>query len=220
MVPLLYQISETAVQNIRRYVESGGTLLMTFFSGIVDSDDQIRLGGYPAPFRDMLGLWVEEFSPLMEGETSSIETADRHQFKCDFWGEVIHVTDAEVLARFRQDDLAGSPAFTYHRFGKGHAFYLGTRLDKDGLSWLMDCLYARAELQPVLTTPQGIEAIRRTNGKQSWFFLLNHTSQEIGIALPGKGTDLLTGEAIQKSLVLPAKGVAIVQLAEKHDSAQ
>ena len=38
--------------------------MMSFFSGIVDEDDQVRLGGYPAPFRDLLGLRVEDFLPL------------------------------------------------------------------------------------------------------------------------------------------------------------
>jgi hypothetical protein len=45
----------------------GGTVLISFFSGIVDPDDRIRLGGYPAPWRGLLGLRVEEFGPLPEG---------------------------------------------------------------------------------------------------------------------------------------------------------
>ena len=49
-------------------VAAGGTALVTYFSGIVDENDHIRLGGYPGAFRELLGVRVEEFSPLREGE--------------------------------------------------------------------------------------------------------------------------------------------------------
>ena len=41
--------------------------------GIVDEHDQIRLGGYPGAFRDLLGVRVEEFFPLPAGETVALD---------------------------------------------------------------------------------------------------------------------------------------------------
>jgi beta-galactosidase len=32
---------------------------MSFFGGIVDEHDHVRLGGYPAPFQEVLGMHVE-----------------------------------------------------------------------------------------------------------------------------------------------------------------
>ena len=32
--------------------------MVSFFSGIVDSRDHVRLGGYPGAFRDVLGIVV------------------------------------------------------------------------------------------------------------------------------------------------------------------
>ena len=36
MVPALYLVTDAGADNVRRYVEGGGTALITFFSGIVD----------------------------------------------------------------------------------------------------------------------------------------------------------------------------------------
>jgi beta-galactosidase len=59
---------------IRRFVADGGTLLMSFFSGIVDARDHIRLGGYPAPFTELLGLRIEDFVPMDAEKGNSFDT--------------------------------------------------------------------------------------------------------------------------------------------------
>ena len=76
VVPALYLVSDAGADNVRRYVERGGTALITFFSGIVDPADRVRLGGYPAPWCDLLGLRVEELAPLPDGRTVRLEGLD------------------------------------------------------------------------------------------------------------------------------------------------
>ena len=76
LVPALYLVSDAGADNVRRYVERGGTALITFFSGIVDPADRVRLGGYPAPWRDLLGLRVEELAPLPDGRTVRLDGLD------------------------------------------------------------------------------------------------------------------------------------------------
>src|SRR5664279_1387423 len=64
IAPSLYLVSDAAATNLANYVGDGGGLVVSFFSGIVDSRDHVRLGGYPGAFRDVLGIVVEEFFPL------------------------------------------------------------------------------------------------------------------------------------------------------------
>ena len=66
-MPALYLVSDTGAENVERFTADGGTVLISFFSGIVDPCERIRLGGYPAPWRELLGLRVEEFAPLPAG---------------------------------------------------------------------------------------------------------------------------------------------------------
>ena len=51
------------------FVRAGGHALVSYFSGIVDEADQVRLGGYPGAFAELLGVRVEEFAPLLPGST-------------------------------------------------------------------------------------------------------------------------------------------------------
>ena len=56
LAPNLYMARDGVAASLERFVEAGGTLVMSFFSGIADDNDHILLGGYPAPFRKLLGL--------------------------------------------------------------------------------------------------------------------------------------------------------------------
>ena len=68
VVPSLYLATRAAAANLRRYVEGGGTLVVSCFSGIVDDRDRVYPGPYPGALRDVLGLTVEEWLPLRTGE--------------------------------------------------------------------------------------------------------------------------------------------------------
>jgi beta-galactosidase len=211
IAPNLYLVSDASVTNINQYVENGGNLVMSFFSGIVDENEHIRLGGYPAPFREMLGLTVEEFSPYSETQTNSICTTDGRQFQCTFWGDVIHINSAKTLATFENDYYAGNAAVTKNQFGNGNAFYVGTLLDNNGMSWLTESVCKMAGVQPT-NVPTGVELLRRTNGKSEFVFALNYSDQKTTVPLEGSGIDLLTGNKVNNTIELEPKGVAIVQV--------
>ena len=56
------QIDESAnaqsyKEALESFVKNGGILITTYMSGIVDQSDNVHLGGYPGPLRDMAGVW-------------------------------------------------------------------------------------------------------------------------------------------------------------------
>jgi len=209
----LYLVTDHAAENINHYVEDGGNLVMSFFSGIVDENEHIRLGGYPAPFCEMLGLVVEEFAPYSDIQSNSIRTTDNKQFECTFWSDVIHVRNAEAIAHFEQDYYEGYPAITRNQFGKGTACYVGTLLDKNGIDWLLEQTCETAGIKPVCANaPAGVELLQRSNGNSSWLFVLNYSAEKVTVPFDGHGHDLLTGAQVNGSIELEPAGVAIVQL--------
>jgi len=213
IAPNLYLVNERAAENINRYVQNGGTLVMSFFSGIVDEHDHIHLGGYPAPFREMLGLVVEEFAPYTETQFNSVCTTDNMQFKCSLWGDIIHLKSAQALASFEQDYYAGSPAITRNRFGKGTAFYVGSFPEQSGMDWLMDQACQAASTKAVAPhSPAGVEFVRRSNGTHTWLFALNYSEEEVNVPLDQPGYELLSETKFDKSLRLGPRDVAIIQL--------
>jgi len=211
IAPALYMVSDAAAENINRYVENGGTLVMSFFSGIVDENEHIRLGGYPATFSQMLGLLVEEYAPFAEDPAKALTTSDGQHFNCTLWADIIHLRGAEPLASFESDYYAGSPAITRHQFGKGWGFYLGTELDPAGMGWLLERAILQAGAKAAAPhLPADVEALRRTDGKKSWLFLLNHSGRAVKVPLQQAGFDLLTGNEVADSVSLGANDVAVI----------
>jgi beta-galactosidase len=213
VAPNLYLTNDISAKNINQYVENGGTLLMSFFSGIVDENERIRLGGYPAPFRDMLGLVIEEYVPYSETQSNTLCTTDGRQFSCSFWSDVIHLNTAQALATFEQDYYAGGPAITRNRFGKGTAYYVSTVPDQSGMDWLLDEICKTAHVKSAVPNiPAAVEVLQRANEKASWLFLLNHSTDKVIVSLEQSGLDLLTGRDVKGSIELEPTGVAILQL--------
>lgn len=213
IAPNLYLVDDLSVENINRYVENGGTLLMNFFSGIVDENEHIRLGGYPAPFREMLGLTVEEYVPFPHELTNSIRTGDGQRFTATLWADVIRTNGAETMATFENDYFAGFSALTRNSFGRGVGFYLGTQLGADGLAWVLDVVCRQAGVSlPGVELPAGVEMLRRTKGKKTWLFLLNHSGARAVIPFKQGGVDLLSSRPVTTFIELDANGVAVIEL--------
>jgi beta-galactosidase len=214
VVPNLYLTSEDADRNLTRYVEEGGTLVMSFFSGIVDECDRVHLGGYPAPFRAMLGLTVEEFHPLAEDASVGLT-----QGAGTVWSEEVRLEGAEAVAHFTTGPLAGEPAVTRHRFGRGEAWYLATRPDPRTMRALFDRIRDSAGVTPVLPgLPEGVQVRVRERDGSRWYVVLNHGVEAADVPLPAPMRDELTGAAAAGSLRLEPCGVAVLRSSRPEES--
>jgi beta-galactosidase len=208
IAPSLYLMSDAAAQNLEQFVAAGGTLVVSFFSGIVDERDHIRLGGYPATLRRVLGIVVPEFWPHAEEETRHV-TLDGRRYACELWSDWIELEGAEAVAAFEDGWLSGRPALTR----MGSAWYVGTQLAADGMEELVTRLVEECALNAPLATPPEVEAVRRDGDTSSFLFLLNHGAQdaEVELELGDRYRDLLTGREHSGVLPMEPFGVAVLQ---------
>lgn len=220
VAPSLYLVSDAGAANLAAYVEKGGNLLMSFFSGIADVNEHIRLGGYPQPFVRILGLQVLDWVPLGDSEKVAIQFADagngsNYSATGDIWAELIEVHGAEVIATFASSHLNGSAAVTLNRFGAGTAQYVSTQLDPIALANLVRSACMRAGASPVMNVPAGVEAVQRDMAGGSLLFLLNHGAATVEIAVPGDAVSLNGGKAMRDGrLHLEPRDVAILRRSE------
>ncbi|MCI5683949.1 MAG: beta-galactosidase, partial [Enterococcus gallinarum] len=70
VAPVLYMVKAGMKEALESFVEQGGTLITTYMSGIVDQSDNVHLGGYPGPLRELAGIWVEEIDALAPEQTN------------------------------------------------------------------------------------------------------------------------------------------------------
>jgi beta-galactosidase len=203
IAPSLYMVSDEAAQGLARFVEAGGTLVMSFFSGIVDPSEHIRLGGYPAPFREVLGLEVIDFHPLADGESIALTLPDGAQGRGEVWSEEVELHGAETIV---------APAVTRHGFGSGTAFYLSTQPDPKTMARVLEMARDAAGVEPVAQLPQGVEAVRRSGRGKSFLFLLNHRDAAVDVPIQQAGANLVDGAEVHPGLLhLEPRGVAVIR---------
>ncbi|WP_055714267.1 beta-galactosidase [Streptomyces torulosus] len=212
VVPALYLMTEAARDNLTAYVENGGTLVVSYFSGIVDEHDAVHEGPYPGALREVLGLTVEEFSPLLAGESVRITGPDGSELTGDVWTEFVVPDGAETVWTYADGLTADRPAVTRHRLGEGSAWYVSTRLDQHGLDALLGWAADDAGIAPPAELPRDVEVVRRTGESGDFLFAINHTALDAKVPLDGDGTELLTGERAAAHLAVPAGGVRVVRL--------
>ncbi|HZG91319.1 MAG TPA: beta-galactosidase [Pseudonocardia sp.] len=205
VVPTLYLCTDAAAAALAQYVRGGGHALVTYFSGIVDEHDHVRLGGYPGAFRELLGVRVEEFAPLLDGQSVALDDGSR----ADLWTELVRAPDAEVLARFADGPRPGGPALTRRADGAGAAWYVATRLDDAGTAALADRITREAGVTREPVPAPGVELVRRGR----YLFVLNPT--DAPVVVPTEGVDLLAGSgpgtSAGGSVTVAARSAAVIR---------
>lgn len=216
VAPVLYMLKESVADNIKDFVKNGGTFLTTFFSGYVDENDKIKVGGYPSDIRDLLGIWIEEIDALPLDMKNSIEIKNNingleSKYECDMLFDLINLEGAKELAVYGSDFYKDRPVFTCNSYGKGKAYYVGTNPEDkfvDDLITILDLELSLGLDMPIVT---GIEITKRCKNDNEIYFILNHNKTDVNIELKDSFIDLLTNKIQNGNLKLETRGVSILQ---------
>lgn len=214
--PMLYMVKPGLAERLRAFVEKGGTLVLTYFSGYVDENDLCFLDGMPGPLRPLAGVWAEEIDALYPGQSNKIVMRPGNaldlegEFACGFLCELAHAEGAQALADYGEDFYAGMPAVTENRLGKGRVIYLAARAEQK----FLDLLYARllrdAGVAPIVDAPAGVVVKEREKDGKKYTFLLNFAGQDVRMAVP-EGLDLVSGARVCGETALKNRQVMIVE---------
>jgi len=209
VAPASYLLTAAGAENLTRYVAGGGTLVVSYFSAVVDEFDAVHVGGYGAPLRDALGMSVEEFLPLRAGERVHVGWSGS-ELTGDVWADDIALAGADVVATYVDGPAAGRPAITRHTHGSGHGWYVSTRLDVAALAPVLAAAYRDAGITPP-GLPEGVEVLHRESDGATFTVAINHRDEPVEI--PATGTELLSGDTLNGALKLPAGAVRVVRTA-------
>ncbi len=222
IAPVLYMLKPGVADNVQAFVEKGGMFVTTFFSGIVNENDIVTLGGYPGEFRKLLGIWVEEIDALtpdmknsivvdesLRGKTAGLQT----EYSCGMLCDILHLEGARALASYGGDFYAGSPVVTENAYGEGKAYYIASDPEDSFLKDFLKLLCSEGNIRPPLEAPDGVEVTRRFKGSSVFTFVLNHNNYpvEIPAGAAGGGVELISGSTVKDSVRLEPKGVAIIE---------
>lgn len=218
VAPVLYMVKPGFAEKLEAFVENGGTFLTTFFSGIVNENDLVTVGGYPGELRKMLGIWVEEIDALFPDQKNKIVLKDKFgklqgSYECGMLCDLLHTEGAEVIAEYGEDFYKGMPAVTRHTFGKGEAYYVATDPEQGFLDELIEKITTDKGIQPNLSAPSGVEVSRRVKDGISYLFVLNHNTEAVSYDLGQlKAEDLISGNQLSGTVSIEGRDVHILEV--------
>ncbi len=180
VAPMLHVVDAGLRERIAAFVSAGGHLVATYFSGTVDEHDRVWLGGYPGALREVLGIRVEEFVPLLPQERVALASG----VVASTWTErIVHAdADVEVLDTYGEGDLAGLPAITRRRLAAGgSATYVSADLGREGALGVLRAL--AVDIDALAGDPLAgggrVEVIVRVGDAVRYVFLANRTDESV-----------------------------------------
>lgn len=218
VAPMLYVLQPNTASNLKKFVENGGQLLTTYFTGYVDKDLLCHLGGFPGDgLSQLFGVISEEIDTLYPSDCNFL------QFTKDFlkeaaipliwevkeYAEVLRVIDAKVLATYTGDYYKGRAGLTKKKYGKGNAYYIAARVSPREMIPLLKEMVREAGI-PVKDLYRQVEYHKREGEAGTYEFYLNHGTEKV--FLEGvEGVEILSSKEIRGSLELEGYGVAVIR---------
>ena len=188
--PMAYMFRDGYEEKLRTYVENGGTLVLSYWSGLVDGTDKCFLDGTPYGLMDVTGIRSAEIDALEENH--AIPQAGSHLgisnvYTCKNLCELVEVSDAEVLMRYGEDFYQGYPVLTHKTFGKGHVYYVCADMELGFYQDFYGRVAAEAGLKsPVEFIPEGVSVTVRESDDTEYLFIQNYARKPQTVAVPAE----------------------------------
>lgn len=199
IAPTAYLFRAGISEKLRQFVKAGGTLIMTYLSGIVDEYDRCGLGGTPIGLTDVLGLRFAEIDGLYDGETNILTPVPGNreriinQFECRYLCELVETSTARTIMTYGKDFYAGRPAVTCNDYGAGKAYYISAHTDSALYKALLKENITSLNL-PLPNVPDGLEINVRENDSAYYIFLQNFNPEPVTADLAWHWDTCIYGE--------------------------
>lgn len=201
-IPMGYMFKEGFAEKVRSFVEKGGILITTYWSGIADDTDRCYLDGVPYGLMDVLGLRSEEIDGLYDWEENQLLPEKDNilnltgTYTCKNLCDLVKLRGAKVVMTYGSDFYAGYPALTVNSYGEGYAWYVAADAE-DG--FYDDFLKALIGLYGVSTPvpgdiPEGMEVTTRESDSARYYFYQNFADKPLPIPLPAGDVEAFYGD--------------------------
>jgi beta-galactosidase len=223
LVPALHLVSAAVADNLCRFVQLGGVLVLTPRTGVKDEANAVVNQPLPGLLAELSGVEVEEYVSMAADSYNGLEfllpeLATAHPGSAGaatVWCDVLKPNGATVVARYTHDYYAGKPAITLNQFGRGKVVYIGTLGNGAVYASLTGWLLGLAGVRPLLAAPAGVEVAERWQGERRLLFVLNHGEREQEVTLDSHYLNLLDDVAPDTPIVgkisVPSHDVLVLE---------
>jgi beta-galactosidase len=134
IIPGVTVMDPITAKKIRDFVNNGGTVIMTSYSAVVDSTNQVFATTHPGLLNDVFGIRVGSFEEFENMNEISMIAYKGKQVRVNYKGknietespryDVIEPKGADVIGNITSLDK-GYPVITLNKYGKGKAINIG-----------------------------------------------------------------------------------------------
>ena len=211
IAPGLEVLAQSEADNLTRYVNGGGHLVLGQRSAMKDDNNSRWTQRQPGPLASLLGARVEQFTALDHIVDLS---GDWGEAKGELFAEQLIATapDVKVLMRYHapRSWLDGEAAAVTRNIREGSFTYIGAWMDatatRRAVQWMLRESHLDSDTVPV---PAGVDVYRRHSQDRDVFIIENQSQQQQTISLPVEMNDVLADKLVH-SVQLPVYGVAVL----------
>lgn len=196
-MPMVYMFKEGFAEKVRTFVENGGILITSYWSGIVDDTDRCYLGGTPHGLMDVLGLRSTEIDGLYDWEENQMVPETGNQlgltgtYICKNLCDLVELRGAKPLMTYGSDFYQGYPCLTVNTFGKGNAWYVAADADEKFYADFLGKVVKDSCVSSGISEeiPDALEITVRERDNIKYYIYQNYGTQAVKIPVPdGKVT--------------------------------
>ncbi|MBN1187547.1 MAG: beta-galactosidase [Bacteroidales bacterium] len=197
IIPGVTVMDSLTAKKIRDYIYNGGTAIMTSYSAVVDTTNQVFAGTRPGLLSDVFGIRLgsyEEIENMNEisrisykGKKVRVSYKDKNLESESPRFDIIELKGAEVLGNITSLDK-DYPVITSNKYGKGKAIYIGLPVRGEILNPLLDDLLNELSIKKGPEVPDSVIA-RQID--QNHFLYLNISTRPRVINMKGESKSIL-----------------------------
>ena len=217
VLPMVYMFKEGFAEKVCTFVENGGTLITSYWSGIADDTDCCYLEGTPHGLMDVLGIRSTEIDGLYDGEENTFVPVEGNElgldqtYTCKYLCDLVVLRGAKSMMTYGKDFYAGYAALTVNEYGKGRAWYVAADADKDFFADFLKKLLGENQISCGVKSdiPDALEITVRESEEAKYYLYQNFGTEAVQIPVPEKEASWLYGSGDEK---LEVYGLAVAKI--------
>jgi beta-galactosidase len=187
VAPGLQMVGETLVDQMTKYAATGGHLVLTCRTALMDRTGQLFEGPTAKPILPLIGGSIEAYDGLPEGATAQVEM-DGKKYPWGVWGDLLYgEPETKTIARYADQFYAGAAAVIQNRYQGGIVTYCGVFGEEAFTDALAERIATQAKLA-ITPLPARVQLLRRG----PYRILLNFTTDAVDAPAPPR-TRFLVG---------------------------
>ena len=201
VLPMVYIFKTGFAEKVRAFVENGGTLITSYWSGIADDTDRCYLEGTPHGLMDVLGIRSTEIDGLYDWEENTFVPLEGNElgltktYTCKYLCDLVELRGAKSLMVYGKDFYAGYSALTVNEYGKGRAWYVSADAEKDFFADFLEKILEANQISCGVKgdIPDALEITVRESEEAKYYLYQNFGTEAVELPVPEEDATWLYG---------------------------